>query len=127
MYIKNKLKGKIQMKEIEIIISLAGTLLGVLITLLTFIVKTVKNVKAKMAIEQSIQIGNAILPFIREAEKFTNYTGEEKKAYVMTKANRFALNNSMKFDELQVSDKIEELVTLTREVNTKDSQPQSWL
>jgi hypothetical protein len=109
------------MKELEFIISMGGTIIGLAITGLTFLVKLIKNAKAKRAMEQIIEIGNAVLPFIREAEKFTSYTGEEKKAYVMTKANQFAITNHITFDEEQVSGKIEELVALTRQVNAKSS------
>ena len=59
------------------------------------------------------------MPFIREAEKFTAYSGAEKKAFVMTKANQFALKNNLAFYEEQVSEKVEELVTLTKQVNIK--------
>jgi hypothetical protein len=109
------------LKNIEIILSLAGTSLGLFITVLTFVMKTIKSVKAKKALEQAIKIGNAVLPFIREAEKFTSYTGLEKKAYVMTKANQFALSNRIPFKEIQVSEKIEELVALTKQVNIKST------
>jgi len=109
------------MKEIEIIISLAGTVLGLIITVLTFIVKTVRSSKAKKSAEQAIKIGNAVLPLIREAEKFTAFSGIEKKQYVMTKANQFALVNRIPFIEDLVSKKIEELVTLTKQVNIRSS------
>ena len=109
------------MKDLEVILSLAGTIIGLLITVLTFIYKSIKNVKARKVAEQVIKIGNTVLPYIREAEKFTAYSGEEKKAYVMTKANQFALDNKMPFNEEQVSEKVEELVALTKQVNIKSS------
>ena len=105
--------------DLELILSLSGTILGLLITACTFIVKTVNNTKAKHIAEQAIKIGNAVLPFIKEAEKFTSYTGAEKKEYVMTKANQFAIENNIPFNADEVSDKIEELITLTRHVNKK--------
>lgn len=117
-YHKNKKGGK-NLKDLEIMLSLAGTALGLLITVLTFVVKFIKSAKAKKFAEQTIEIGNAVLPFIKEAEKFTAFSGAEKKAYVMTKANQFALENGINFNETQVSEKIEELVTLTKQVNTK--------
>jgi hypothetical protein len=112
------------MRNLQVILSLVGTILGLLITVLTFAVKTLKNVKAKRIAEQTIKIGNAVLPFIKEAEKFTAYSGEEKKAYVMTKANQFALTNHIAFDENQVSNKVEELVALTKQVNIKTTASQ---
>ena len=106
-------------ENLEIILSLAGTILGLLITVLTFWVKMINNSKAKKIAEEAIRIGNSVLPYIKEAEKFVSYSGEEKKAYVMTKANQFAIENNIPFNEEKVSEKIEELVELTRQVNTK--------
>lgn len=109
------------MKDLEIILSLAGTVFGLLLTASTFIAKSVKDVRAKKAAEQAVKIGNAVLPFIREAEKFAAYSGAEKKAYVMTKANQFAIESHMPFDEARVSEKVEELVDLTKQVNFKEA------
>lgn len=38
----------------------------------------------------------------------------------MTKANQYAIENGIRFDEALVSEKIEELVRLTKEVNKRD-------
>lgn len=105
--------------DYNIIISFAGTLLGVFITICTMIIKCVKNSKAKTVAEQVLKISQAVLPYIEQAEKFTAYSGEEKKAFVMTRANQFAIENHIEFDYKQVSEKVEELVTLTKQVNTK--------
>jgi len=107
------------MITLEVLLSLCGTILGLVITTCTFIIKTVNNAKAKHIAEQAIKIGNAVLPFIKEAEKLTSYTGIEKKEYVMTKANQFAIQHNIPFNAEEVSDKIEELITLTRHVNKK--------
>jgi len=105
--------------DLEVILSLLGTIVGLVITACTFIVKTVSNARAKHIAEQAIKIGNAVLPFIKEAEKLTSYTGAEKKEYVMTKANQFAIQHSIPFNAEEVSNKIEELITFTRHVNKK--------
>lgn len=110
------------MKEIEIILSLIGTVIGMTITILGFLVKMIKNGKAKKKCEQVISISNAILPFIQEAEKFTKFSGEEKKAYVLTKVNQFAQSNGIQFIEEQVSDEIEQLISLTKKVNYKENK-----
>ncbi len=109
------------MENIEIIVSIASAALGLLVTTVTFISKFVTNAKAKKAMENIVKIGNAVIPYIREAEAFAHYSGEEKKQFVMTKANRFAINNDLEFDEQAVSDKIEELVALTKQVNKRGS------
>lgn len=107
------------MQNLEIIISLAGTALGFVITTLTFLLKFIKNEKAKRIADRTVKLCDAILPYIKKAETFINYSGEEKKEYVMTKANQYAQKNKLKFDEEFISQKIEELIALTKEVNTK--------
>lgn len=92
----------------------------VLITIISFIIPFVKNAKAKKALETAIKIAEAVQPFIVEAEKFVNYKGEEKLNFVMTKANQFAIDHNLKFDTEAVKAKIEELVTLTKQVNQRD-------
>lgn len=109
------------MENIEIIISIASAALGLLITTVTFLSKFVTNAKAKKAMENIVKIGNAVIPYIEEAETFVHYSGEEKKQYVLTKANMFAIENKIKFNEQAVSEKIEELVTLTKQVNKRGS------
>ena len=107
------------MENLEIILSVAGTALGLLVTTVTFLTKFIKNAKAKKVAENIVKIGNAMIPYIQEAETFLNYSGEEKKQYVMTKANQFAIDNNIPFDAEAVSDKIEELIGLTKQVNVK--------
>ena len=105
------------MENIQLIISLSGTVLGLIVTTATFIVKFIKNTKAKKAAESAIAICTAILPYIEQAETFINYSGAEKKAYVMTKARGYAIERGIKLDEDYIDGKIEELVKLTKEVN----------
>jgi len=116
---EKQIKGE-HMENLEIIISLAGTIIGLTITLLTFLIKFIRSKKAKRVAEQLIKVENAILPYIREAEKFTNYSGAEKKAFVMTKACKYAIDNRIAFDEKNVSEKVEELVALTKQVNVRN-------
>lgn len=105
------------MENLEIILSVAGTALGLLVTTVTFLSQFIKNAKAKKAAENVVKICNVVIPYIQEAEAFVNYSGEEKKQYVMTKANRFAIENKIPFDEAAVSERVEEMVALTKQVN----------
>ena len=105
------------MESVEIILSLMATIIGLAVMVLSFLVKIIKNAKARKCAEQLLKVAGAIMPFIKEAEKFTSYTGAEKKAYVMTKANQFAISNRIPFKDAEVSAKIEELIELTKEIN----------
>jgi len=106
--------------KIEVILSMSGTILGLAATALTFIVKFMKSAKAKRAAEQFVKIGEAIIPYIKQAEGFTHYSGAEKKEYVLTKANRFAIEKGFGFNSAEVSAKIEELVALSKQINARD-------
>ena len=113
------------MENLEIIISVASAALGLLITTVTFLTKYITNAKAKIAAENVIKIGEAVIPYIEQAEGFLHYSGAEKKEYVMTKATRFAIDNGIGFDAEAVSGKIEELVELTKQVNTRSVRSMS--
>ena len=109
------------MENLELVISLASACLGLVVAVAAVIAKYASSAKARKAAEQTREICNALLPYIEQAESFVNYSGAEKKEYVMTKANRYAIENGMKFDETAVSDKVEELIALSKEVNAKDT------
>lgn len=108
------------MENFELIVSLASAVLGLLVTTATFLAKFVKNAKLKKIAEQTIEICNIILPYVEQAETFTNYSGEEKKEFVMTKANQYALEHGIKFDKELVSNEVEELVKLSKNVNSRE-------
>lgn len=57
---------------------------------------------------------SSICNFIKEAEEFKNYTGAEKKAYVMTRALKISYNL---MSSAEIDNYIEEQVTLTNLVN----------
>lgn len=109
------------MEKIEILLSIAATAVGLAITTITFLSKFIKSARAKKVAENVVKIGNILLPYIEQAEKFVSFTGEEKKAYVMTKANQFAIENGIKFEAEKTSAKIDEIVALCKEVNVKNS------
>lgn len=112
--------NKLLTEQLPELLAIAGTIVGLITTTVTFIAKFFKSAKAKRIAEDIISIGNAVLPYIEQAEKFTSYSGAEKKEFVMTKANQFAIDNGIDFDADAMSEKIEELVALTKQVNAKN-------
>ena len=107
-------------ENIHLYLSILAPTLTLLCTTVVFLQKFVKNKRLKRILEKTEQITREIIPCISEAEKFSNYSGAEKKEYVMTKLNQFALDNHIKFNQEETSKRIEELVALTKEVNVKD-------
>lgn len=102
------------------VLKYAGYAITALAGLLTFLIPFVKSAKAKKALETAKKIAESVQPCIVEAEAFVNYTGEEKKAYVMTKANNFAIANGLEFDADKISTLIDNIVELTKKVNQRD-------
>jgi len=113
------------MKELEIILSLSGTAAGLLVTTVTFILKFIRSTKAKRLADQLTAIGEAVVPYIEQAEGFLHYSGAEKKEFVLTKANQFAIGKGYDFNVPLVAERIEELVRLTKKVNARDRDLQS--
>ena len=105
------------MENLELIVSLAGTALSLFIACVLFIVKIIRGYITKKKLKNSYVLLEAVAPLMEIAEQFTNYSGEEKKEYVMTRVNQFALENRIKFDSEAVNEKIEELIGLSKKVN----------
>lgn len=106
----------------EKMIPFVGTIVSLLAAFLTFLLKSIKNGKAKKFLQQTLKITEILQQLIVVAEKFTNYTGAEKKEFVLTKIEQFSIENNMKFDSEQISQMIDTLVDTTKKVNmrTKD-------
>lgn len=109
------------MENLRLIITIASSCLGLIVTITGFLIPLVKNVKAKNKLTALNKLSTALQSFMAEAEAHCNYTGAEKKEYVMTKANRYAIENNIPYDEQAVSDKVEDLVLLSKEVNSRDA------
>ncbi len=107
------------MENIKEIITIASACLGLIATATGFLIPLVKNVKAKNKLTALNKLSTTLQAFIVDAETFTNFTGAEKKEYVMTKANRYAIENKIPYDEQAISDKVEEIVALSKEVNKR--------
>ncbi len=107
------------MEELKIIISLTSASLGLLITLLTYLYRFSKNKKIKEKALEIITLTNKLIPYIKEAEMFTNYSGIEKKEYVLTKIRQFAYIQKIDLDETEITKQLEEMIILTKEVNKR--------
>lgn len=107
------------LKNIEVILSMIAPALTLLCTTLVFLKGKIKNKRMKNILENASKITSQIIPLIEQAEEFVNYSGEEKKEYVLTKLERYAINNKLKFDKEEISNKIEELITMSKQVNSK--------
>lgn len=110
------------MENLEKIITLASAGIGLLLTITGFLVPLVKNVKAKNRLSALNKLATMLQSLIVDAETFTNFSGAEKKEYVLTKANRYALENNIPFDEASVDAEIEKIVKLSKNVNISSNR-----
>lgn len=109
------------MENFELIVSLASTAAGLLIVCVSFLVKLINSIKKRKSQQNEVTLLDAVAPIVEIAETFTNYSGEEKKEYVLTKVNQFAIENGIKFDSTLVSNQIERLIELSKQVNKRES------
>ncbi len=105
------------MENLQIILSLAGTTLSLFVASIIFLCKMIKGFIAKKKLKNNYVLLDAVAPLMEIAESFFSYSGEEKKEYVLTKVNQFAIENDIKFDVKQISAEIERLIELSKHVN----------
>lgn len=67
-----------------------------------------------------------VMDILREAmttvENFANYTGEEKKEYVMTKVNQYCIENKIEYDAELTETNIEKMIEFSKGVNNGKSR-----
>lgn len=107
------------MENAELIISLIGTAFSLLITCFIVIAKLIGSVKRRKSMQESADLLDAIAPLMEIAEKHRNYSGEEKKEFVLTKLNQFSIENGIEFKAEEITERLEKLINLTKQVNTK--------
>ncbi|MDE6586411.1 MAG: hypothetical protein K2K80_07015 [Clostridia bacterium] len=113
------------MENLELLLSLIGTAVSFLIATVVFIVKFVRSIRTRKMIASESDLLDAVIPLIELAEKYKNYSGEEKKEFVLTKLNQFAIENKISFDSDAIVKRIEELIILSKNVNvniTKENE-----
>ena len=107
------------MENFEVVLSLAGTALSLLITSIIFVVRLVKAVREKRNMQSSSFLYETVARLMEIAENFSNYSGEEKKQFVLTKVNQFAIENGLKFDAETTAAQVEKLIELSKKINAK--------
>ena len=106
------------LENIKFYLSFLTPVLGIILATTIFFKNKIKNKKLKNILEHAEELTKNIIQFIIEAEKFSNYTGSEKKEYVITRLQQYAIKNNIKFDNELISNKIEELIDMSRNVNS---------
>ncbi len=107
-------------EALKITITLLSVLIPCISTITGLIIKNVNNAKAKKIAKEINFYSEQASKYVAEAEKKLNYTGNEKKEFVETKINQECIANKVRFDAEKVSNIIENIVALTKEVNQRE-------
>lgn len=86
--------------------------------LASVIIAKAKNAKVRKYANHILSVSEIAKDFIVEAEKHTNYTGAEKKSFVLSRLLKYLVDNAIhSVSEKTLSDIIENEVALTNSVN----------
>lgn len=101
----------------ELYLSIAAAIISLMFAIIICIIKLVRTIKSKTKLQNDSDLLDAVAPIMQIAESFINYSGAEKKEYVLTRINQLAIENGISFNLKAVSDKIEDLIRLSKQVN----------
>lgn len=102
---------------LKLILAIAGPICALLTAILSVIVTLTKNKKVKKDCDDLITILFKVENKIIEAEKFINWTGEEKKQYVLSMLQNEIANTGITND--LVDTLIENFIYFSKQVNNK--------
>ena len=105
------------MESIEIILSMIITIIGFITSTITYLIKYARAEKGKIQAQNTIELKDVMLDYIRDAEKLTNKTGEQKKQYVIGKMKTYADDNNLVFDEDTFTEVIDKIINLAKSIN----------
>ena len=108
----------------ELYLSIAAAIISLIFAIIICIIKLVRTIKSKTKLQNDSDLLDAAAPIMQIAESFINYSGAEKKEYVLTRINQLAIENGISFNLKAVSDKIEDLIRLSKHVNYNNKT--SW-
>lgn len=100
------------------------TIFSIIIAVASIILSIVSEFRKKKTEKLSLTqqtLSSKIENLVVEAEKFLNYSGEEKKNYVLTRAKQYLTSvKCTKISDSSISDIIERFVSITKLVNQRE-------
>lgn len=113
------------MENIQIILSVAGAALGLLITTITFIAKFVKAIKAKDKEEVARLYKEFADTVVQEVEVIKSKANDTipsaaKLQMGLTKFNQYCIDNNITYNIDNAKAAIEKVVALTKVVNARE-------
>jgi len=102
------------------IIWIIGAILSICATGIPSIIGLVRKTKQFIKERDWNKIMQILYALVMDAEKFSNYNGQEKKEFVKSRLAVYTLKNKIIFDEKRFETAIDDIVKLTREVNKRE-------
>lgn len=111
------------MEKIELLKSLilcASALVGFVSVCILFVKAILQKLKrGEVSQENLTEYATLLLSLITKAEGFVNWTGDEKKNYVLSNVMSQLLRQGTEYDEASVSADVDTLVTFSKQVNAE--------
>lgn len=111
------------------IASIILTAIVIVLSVITMLLKKSNNKKAQEiasklehATSGIITVKNVILEFMEQAEQFVNYTGNDKKSWVITKTKEYCIRNGIAYDDELIDSTLESLIEFSKRVNAPDEK-----
>lgn len=105
--------------EIQEGLTISLGVLSAVLTLICLIIKLNAARKASTAEEKKELFYDLVLTAVIEAEKHSNYSGVEKKAYAETRIKRACKDNKVSYTDEALDEAIEAAISLSKNVNKK--------
>lgn len=121
---------------IKDIATIAGLTLSVLIFVINLILLKRKKDKKDSQVEEekeddsvlakalqaALFMKEAVSRLVVEAEDFINYSGSDKKAWVVTRVKELCIDNNIDYTENAICDAIEAVINITKRVNAPEQK-----
>lgn len=106
-------------ETIMTVCALIGTLLSLLGLFFSLLAKS-KNKKARTIAESMLEVIDFCKDAVRIAEEFTNFSGEEKKAYATTLVKQKCIEEGIKINDTEISNDIENIISISKNINSRN-------
>lgn len=117
------------MEKIQLLQTLflcGSAFIGFISVLVLFIKILIKKLKrGEVTAEELTDYTTLLLQLITKAEGFTNWTGDEKKNYVLSNVMATLLRNGAAYDEEAVGEDVDKLIDFSKNVNAKETKKET--
>lgn len=106
-------------ETITTICALFGTLLSLLGVFFSLLAKS-KNKKARTIAESMLDVIEFSKQAVKIAEQYTNFNGDEKKAYATMLIKQRCIEEGIKINDDEISTDIENIIDISKSINGRN-------